>query len=283
MKVLLALAVLATSATSFAADRDLYDIMYLPSAGTTFGISELEYIKNDVESDAGDSENSGYGLTQTVGHSFTDRLSVAASLGYRNLEFDPEVGSKTEQTGITDPTISARFRTMDETARWDIVGGALISVMDSELESNGDTDNLQGGHALFVGTQFGTKTESFQWAVLGQLKHNMERTIDVSGFGDADYDANNELLVRGDILNKLAEKSFLRSFVSVNFVEKLKSDDAGDTAPITTSTLGTEYQHLCKKDLLLRGGVDYAMNNYDSATVDSDNVWTFRVAANYQF
>ena len=283
MKVLLALAVLATSATTFASERAIYDIMYLPTTGTTYGISEAAYLKNDVESDAGDTETSGYGLTQTIGHSFTDRLSVAASLGYGDFEQDPDVGAKTEQSGITDPTIIARFRTLDETALWDILGGALISIGDSEQESNGDTDNLQGGHALFVGTQYGSKTESFQWAVLGLLTHNMERTTDISGFGDAEQDANNELLVQGDILNKLAEKSFLRSFVSANFTEELKSDDVANNAPITTYAIGTEYQHLCSKDLLIRVGVDYSMSNYESSIVDSDNTLTGRIAANYQF
>lgn len=287
MKLVLALAVLATSAASVAASRDIYDIMYLPNAGTTYGFSEASLLSGETEgkNGLGDTETDGFTLNQTIGHALTDRLSLQASIGYAELEADPDGGSKVEQSGISDPTISARFRVMDEAYRFDIIGGALISIMDSEQERNGDTDNLQGGHALFAGAQFGQKTESFQWAVLGQFTYNMERTVETSA-KDIDIDQNNELLVRGDILNKLAEKSLLRSFVSVDFSEILESDDLSPKtvqAPSTAYAIGTEYQHLISKDLLARVGVDYTMINQDSAYVDSDTAWNFNIGANYQF
>src|SRR5690606_11391973 len=101
------------------------------------------------------------------------------------------------------PTISARFRTMDERFRWDIIGGATISFMDREIDSDNDRNNLQGGHSLFAGTQLGVKTEIMQWALTGAIVHNMKSTTeyDVNGGDDVDIedDANNELLVRGDL------------------------------------------------------------------------------------
>ena len=286
MKVLLALAVLTTSAVSMASDRAIYDIMYLPDAGTTFGISTFEKLSGDIETDAGDTERNGMFLSQTLGHSISDRLSLAASLGYGKLETDPQPGANIEEKGLTDPTISARFRTMDETFRWDVIGGAVLGLSDHETEDNGDSDLYQGGHSLLIGTQVGTKTESFQWAILGQLTHNLEATNKVDGFlnSDVESETNNELLIRGDILNKLAEKTFLRSFLSTNFSEGINANDGDELkAARTTYALGTEVQQLFSEDLLLRAGIDYEMAQYNSAVVDSDKNLIFRLAANYQF
>ena len=287
MKFLATLTLLAVSTASFAADRAIYDVQYLPKAGTTYGFSELEYLKRDISGKSGvsDTEISGYGFTQTIGHAFTDRFSVEAALGYGNFEVDTDGEPKTEQTGVNDPTVIAKFRLMDEAFRWDIGAGVLISRGDSEIKSDGDTDNLQGGNAVFLGTSFGQKTEAFQWAIQGTFTRNMERTFDTTG-GDADADANNELEIRADFLNKLAEKSLLRYFVAVDFSEILESDDTAPetiSAPTTTYTVGGEYQHLFSQDFMGRVGLDYNMINSDSAYTDSDNAWRFRVAANYQF
>lgn len=287
MKFLATLTLLAVTTAAVASESAIYDVQYLPKAGTTYGISSLEYVKRDISGKNGvtDSEVSGYSFNQTIGHAFTDRFSLAATLGYGNIEIDPDGGSKTEATGVNDPSVEARFRMMDDSFRWDLIGGILISRGDSEIESNGDTDTLQGGHALAIGTQFGQKTEAFQWAVTGLLTYNAERTYETSG-GDADIDSNNELLLRADFLNKLAEKSLLRYFVSANFTEILESDDTAPQtvqAPQSIYTVGGEYQHLFSQDFLGRVGVDYNTVNSDSAYTDSDNGWTFRVAANYQF
>ena len=283
MKKFIALAVLATATASFAAS-DIYDIQYLPAAGTTYGFSTGEYFKGEIETDNGDAEISGPRFVQTIGHSFTDRLSLSASLNYQDLESDPDGGSKSTTSGISDPKVEARFRMMDEAFRWDLVGGAVVSLGDSEVEEDGDSDNLQGGHSLIIGTQLGVKSESFQWSILGQLTHNMESTTDYDGFGKLDDDSHNELLVRGDILNKLAEKSLLRSHLSIDFTEGY-DDEEGDesAAPLTTYEIGTEYQHLLSQDLLLRAGVDYQMLNTSSAQIDNISAWLFRVGANYQF
>jgi hypothetical protein len=284
MKSFLALAVLASSTVALASSRDIFDIMYLPSAGTSYGFSELDMANGKREvKNGGDTDVSGYRLTQTIGHAISDRFSLQAAMNYANVDVDPAGGSKTTTSGFSDPTVSARFRAMDEDFRLDFIGGALISVMDAEEESDGDKNNLRGGHALFVGAQMGNKTENFQWSVLGQLTHNLDSTIDRDGRSDIDVDSNDELLLRGDILNKLAEKSFLRSFASLKLATLVEAENTTYAAPATTYNIGTEYQHLMSKDLMLRGGVDYATTNQDSGIYDSMTAWNFRVAANYQF
>lgn len=287
MKFFLALAVLATSATAFSASRDIYDIMYLPQAGTNYGFTEVGYLTGEVKgkSGAGDVDISGYGIDQTLGRSFSDRLSVQVDLNYVDGEIDPDGGSSTDQSGLSDPTFTGRFRVMDEGMKLDILGGLLLSLGDSEIESNGDIDNRQGGHALFAGAQLGQKMESMQWAVQGLLTRNFERTYETPN-ADADVDANLDLLVRGDLLNKLAEKSFLRTHLDINFEGMQESDDTSPetvVAPTTTYTLGAEYQHLCSENLLARFGVDYLTLNNDTGYTKSDNRWKFFVAANYQF
>lgn len=286
MKKLLALAVLATSTVAYSAS-DIYDIQYLPSAGTTFGFSEAEILKGNIEfKNAGGAETdlNGYKFVQTVGHSFSDKFSAQVSLNYMNLENDTDGEDETTTSGISDPIFQARYRLMDSDFRWDIIGGALVSLGDSEVESDGDTDNWQGGHSIFLGTQFGAKTESLQWAVSAALTHNLEATTE---FKDVDEkvkdDANNELLIRGDLLNKLAEKSFIRSHLSANFIEGYDDDADGSTAAATTYELGAEYQHLMSTDLLLRAGIDYTTTNVNSGFIDSYTTWTYRLAANYQF
>lgn len=289
MKVFLALAVLATSAASYAADnREIQDIMYLPNTGTTYGFSTVSFLNGEIESDAGDSEITGMSLNQTIGHSFTDRFSLQASLGYNNTETDEDFtgGSKTEATGLTDPTISARFRTMDEAFRWDVIGGATIGLGDSEIDSDGDSNNFQGGSSLFAGTQFGGKSTSFQWAIAGILTHNMETTVDDDNAADEiKNDANNELQVRLDLLATLGEKSYLRPHLLANFTESFEDDQspAEETASATTYEVGAEFQHKLSNDLMLRAGVDYGIINTRTAQIDDFSYWNFLAGANYQF
>lgn len=295
MKKFIALAILATTA-SHAADRNIYDIMYLPKAGTTYGFTDFSYGEGEIKSDDdGDEDIDGYIISQIIGHSFTDRLSLNLSLNYANITSNPEDGKEHDfSKGISDPTLSARFRIMDEALQLDFLGGATISLADKETDVNStfdksDYDNLQGGNSFFVGTQFGAKSENFQWALTGLFTHKFkaENEYKVAGIGDFTIkeDAHNELNLRGDILIKLAEKSFLRSFISVDFVESFDDDQepANKFASMTTYTIGTQYQHLLSQDLLLKAGVDYATINARSGQVDDNKTWTYTIGANYQF
>lgn len=290
MKKFIALAVLVGTTSSFASDRDIFDIMYLPDPGTTYGFTTGEFADGERESDElGDLEASGYAITQTIGHAFTDRFSIEASLDYTNLEYDPESADEYDLTGVSDPTVSARFRTMDEKFRWDVVGGATISFMDREIESNNDRNNLQGGHSLFVGTQFGVKTEIMQWALAGLIVHNMktETEFEVDGGNDVDVedDANNELIVRGDLVNKLGNNSYLRSNIQASFTEEFEDDQNPEqkTAPSTTHQIGTEFQQLFSEDVLFRAGVDYQQRHELSGQIDSIESFIYRLGVNYQF
>lgn len=289
MKVILALAVLATSANVLASSRDIYDIMYLPNAGTTYGFTEAIGIKGKSEGDDFEGDISAYGLSQTIGHSFSDRFSIQADINYLDQSSDIDqdgVDSFTQtKKGVSDPTFLARFRAMDEAFRLDVFGGVKVSLGDAETDTNinndSDSNNRSAGHSMIGGVQFGQKSEAFQWAILGQLTYNLGGTEDTDGTKD-DTESNNELLLRADVLTKLAEKSFLRPFVQVDFMEKVELEDGGESeAPITEYRLGAEYQYLASQDLLFRAGVDYSTQN--AADFDEIYYWSFRLGANYQF
>jgi hypothetical protein len=288
MKKFLALAVLATTATSFAAsDRAITDIMYLPSAGTTFGLSDFASIGRSVKGEDSDDDASvsGVAVAQTIGHSISDRWLIAASLNYTTLEIDPEEGPKSDIEGFSDPLITARFRALDEEFTLDFLGSALISLGDKKYEDNGDQNNLQGGSAFEVGAQFGKKAESFSWALTAAVRNNFERTLDIETIGDVDGKSNNEYKLRADILNKLAEKSFLRSHFGITFQDALEADEGAYNimAPYTIYNLGTEYQHLMSADLLLRGGIVLTQLNHDSAEIEKDIEARINIGATYQF
>ncbi len=289
--MLLAVAVLATTTSvAFAADSAIYDVQYLPKAGTTYGQTEWQYLQTEVEISNDDgSKSDGWNLQQTIGHSFTDRLSVEGLINYTDVTNDPEDSTEndSDQTGISDPTVQARFRAMDEQWRLDIIGGAKISLGDSEFKSNGDSNNLDGGNELFLGTQIGQKSENMQWAVLGQYNRVMESTTDFKGAGGGKVkdDAYGQWTFRGDILNKLAEKSYLRSHLSAIFTPEYNDDETpeGTVSSSTTYEIGTQYQHLFSQDLLGLAGVDYQTVNVSSGQVDSVTGWRFSVGARYQF
>jgi len=277
------------SVKSFAAERALYDVMYQPKAGTTFGISEYIYSDDTVDSSAGDYEVSGSRFKQTFGHSFSDKLSLALGLNFANLITDPDQGKSSENSGISDPTVSSKYRLIDENIKWDLLLGFRMSLKDAEVKSNGDTNNVEGGHALNFGTQVGEKSENFQWAVLANVTYNFKRRIDQPGANNEEYNSKFDAILRGDILNKLTEKSFLRSFISYEMLEGVTVVNSSVNVASVYSpekdvyTLGTEYQYLLSNDFILRGGISYASTKTDSGSIDSYNSWNLLLGANYQF
>lgn len=286
MKVLLALAVLATSASALAADnRQIFDLMYLPNTGTTYGFSDFSYLKAELDFGTGTAEISGPAFAQTIGHSFTDRFSFEGQIGYQNYEGENSVSNDTSETsGLTDPRFTARFRAMDESFRLDVLGGAVVSLGDSETEDNGDSNALRGGSSLFTGAQFGGKSESFQWAMTSLLTHNFESTTDDESNGKTDDDAHNELMLQLDLLAKLGEQSYLRPHVSATFTEAYDDEDGDEVQAANTFYIaGLEFRQVMSTDLMLKAGVDYGISNQASGQVDDFTLWRFTAGANYQF
>jgi hypothetical protein len=290
MKKLLAVAVLATSTAAFAAsDRAIYDIQYLPNAGTTYGQTNWNWSQQKIKADSADVKTDGWMLSQVIGHSFTDRLSVQAGINYTDMTADPDGSKKVDQTGISDPNITARWRVMDENWRLDIIGGADIGLGDrkADLTSGQPKNNYMGGSDLFLGAQIGQRWDNIQWAVSGQYTNYMKSTTDVTGTSsDLKTDSHGAWTLRADLLDKLSEKGYLRSHLTNMYTDKADAKLAGtnqDVAPSTMWELGTQYQHMCSVDFLAYAGVDYRRIAQNTGDQDSNNTWIYTLGARYQF
>lgn len=284
MKALFATCLLVSSVAVCAeTGRDIYDVMYLPKANTTYGFTTGSWSKSTLETDTTDVDYDGYTIEQTIGHSFSDSFSLQASMNYLSLDGDMDPGTEATKSGFSDLTVSGRYRLMDASMRLDIVGGALISTGDHELKTNNDANNIIGGNNYFVGAQIGQKHASYQWSVLAQYTYHDEAFTDEPGLDNLRDSPYNSGLVRADLLNRLTEKSFLRSHLLANFSEKSVSVDVTTGKGTDTYELGAEYQHLCSENFLARAGVDYQMQDKDASYFDSYTGWKLTIGANYQF
>ena len=283
MKTLFATCLLATTVSSaFAAtDRSIYDIMYLPKADTTYGFStgsvEAGKIKDDVDSDT-----HGFKLEQTIGHAFTDSFSAEVSANYMRMKTDPDQGDTTTNKGFSDPTVRGRYRVMDiGVHQLDILAGALLSLGDRKYKSDGDSNNVLGGNQYFLGAQFGQKTADYQWSFLLQYKYHDVTYYDEPGSINNKTDGYNSGMFRADLLNRITEKSFVRTHAFVNVAENNFEPDFFYRSSTQTYEVGAEYQHLCSENFLARAGVDYYMKDIDA--IDGIHALRVTVGANYQF
>src|SRR5690606_5053278 len=100
---------------------------------------------------------------------------------------------------------------LDGAYRLDLLANATISLADSEIDKDGDNDNLQGGHSFDVGVQYGAKNANYQWAFLASFEHMMKATTkdkSVSPTKKYKNDAHNALNLGAELLTTLSEKSF---------------------------------------------------------------------------
>lgn len=282
MKAIFAACLLAVSATALAeTKRDIYDIMYLPNAGTAYGFTEANLIRgNFMSNDQVKTERDGYQFTQTLGYAFSNRFSLQADVNWLQATVRRSGTSSFDQEGLSDPTLTARYRLIDDAHSLDLIAEGVISTGDKETKSNNDQDNKLGGSEYRIGAQYGFKSDNFQWAVLAKYIRNMETTDDFSGVGKLDSNAHNTYQVRGDVLGKFNERNFARVFLGVDVIDGYGTD-IGKIAPATSYTIGGEYQHLCTENFLFRAGLNVQEIYQDKA--DQNTNVKLLVGANYQF
>ncbi len=298
MKSLITAGLLLSSTLAFAVtESKIYDVMYLPKAGTIFGSSELSYgmyqatLHDDTVGDVGDLERTQFKFEQTAGYSVTDSLFLTVGMNYALIDqdYDPE-GAASESSssdGESDPTIKARFRLVDDTAyQFDIIAGATVATGDKKISSEDkDGNNKIGGHTADLGIQYGVKTADLQWATSFIYTRHFEATQKDLGVKN-DIDAFNSLALKVDILNHLFEKAYLRSFAALAFDSSYRDDNDTKTVQATHITLGSEFQYALTADLLLRAGVTYLNSeNVEVGGIEAreDFFLTFLAGANYQF
>lgn len=279
MKKLIVVSALLASSLSFAAERNIWDLMYLPKAGTIFGQSELAYIDGNVDDKSFDemTEVTGWGVAQTVGYSLSDKLLVTAELQYLKLDVDSTTDY--EKSGISDPEILARYRVMEGEYVLDIVGGAEVSLGETETKSNNDSDNLNGGHILKAGAEFGSLAKYFQWTVAAQYARFLDGEADNAGTTE-DIDAHNIWTFGGSLLTSLSESSFLK-FTYAFQIEDSYDIENVKQAPTTAHNLGVQYQMLLNENVL--GYVGYNFQSSNANGYDTNDYSFFSVGARYQF
>lgn len=281
MKKFIVIAALASSAASYAAS-DIYDVMYLPAARTVYGLSTLGAVSGEFIDESSEGDTSGYQFSQTVGYSLRDNLSLSLDLNYLKGEDEEDDGVKRGSKGLSDPSLNARYRFKDGDYRLDFLGGVRLSVADAKIDvssgNNAEATNASGRNGLSVGTQFGKKSDEFQWAVLGLVTRNFEGEVELSG--TQDLSSSNDLLLRTELLKPVSEKSFLRPFLSAEFKGKIEGDNEFMAAS-TLYKVGGEYQYLRSQNVLLKAGIDYSTVNQSS--FKDYAFWTMNIGANYQF
>ena len=275
MKILVATGILFTSLISSAAESKLYDLMYLPSARTSFGISNLGVVYGRSKVSRLEVIRSGLQFTQTLGHSLSDRLAVTANLNYVNqkykFNFSGFSDDSFQRRGLSDPSLGLRFRLLENDLLLDFVGGAVIKTGNEESTNNA-INNKQGTHSFKGGLQLGTKAEDFQWAILVQLDHFIRNDNE---------DAHNSISLQGDILTKISSQMFLRFFVLSRHSLAYHDDDGDETSYTNMYDLGPELLFSLSEKLLLKTGLTY--NTVANISGTDNDTWQLNVGANYQF
>ena len=294
MKKFASIVLLVSSLTAMAADRTIYDLMYLPNAGTVYGFSDFSLVDGRAEGEVigedYDVNISGYNFEQTVGYSVTDTFSVQLDMNYASTKQKVDLNdalnsfgnedTEGKTKGLSDPSLTFKYRALEDGLIIDVGAGVTVKTGDNEIDDE-ERDNKQGGNSFLLAGQVGQKMESFQWAFISKFERYMKSTVDTKGEGKVKDDAHNEWTFGGEILNKLDENMFLRSTLGVAFSDGYDDDEDDKTPPVTQYVIGTEFQYLFSQNLLGRVGIQYVKQN--QSPFDTFQDMTFKVGATYQF
>jgi hypothetical protein len=283
MKVLVAALAVSISGLSYAAQNsELYDLQYLPNAGTVYGISGLSYGRySDTDFTGGNeikTQVRGPVLSQSVGFAVLDNFTLSGTLSYSDIENKTTGEDTTTTKGLGDLQLDGRYRLTDSTNRLDLLSRVTLSPGDSEFKSNGDSNNYTGGHSVGFGAEYGAKLASHQWSVSALYNYNLKSTTDDNGTKFKD-DAHSSLEFAANLLTKLSEKSSIRSSVGVDLTEEYDDDNNGTTFGSTIYTVGAQYQYLVSKDVLAIAGANALMggNSFNYT------IMFYNVSLAYQF
>ena len=289
MKRFLVASLVLSSVSAMAAERNIFDLMYLPNAGTKYGITDVNYLNGKASGDQLDIKLAGVIVEQNVGYSFTDRLSLQVGMNYttstQKIDYSTLINNNgtsdttNAQRGFSDPSAQLKFRILEEAVTLDVIGGYTVKTGTSSVGGRGN--NLQGGNSSTLGLQVGQKMTNMQWSFLAGFDRNYQATTRSQADGKTRDDAHNQWSFVGNMLNRLSEKSFINSSIGAQFTDKYDDNQDSSTAPTTEYKVTAEYQHLCSQNLLMRAGLGYHTTN--QAGLDDFYFWTVNAGATYQF
>lgn len=301
-KVLFSLPLVIASTGAFAQNsRSIYDVMYLPKAGTLYGFSTVsakmgnsESFNQTTRTKTSTNDLTGYAFHQTVGYAVADQLSAAVTMNYTHQELEVDTVGSTKDTfkknGVSDPTFDFKFRALDSAFLVDVLAGGTIGLQDSKsATATKDGNNFQGGHSAYVGAEFGRKLEKRQYSFKALVNRHLESTDKTSGTKTKTKEHNSYLLQATGLFN-ITGNTFVKPHASMRFTDRHKDNQGTTYFQKSTFNLGLELQHALSANLLLRLGAIYE-NNESNRSDDGtsrieerkDYVATFIAGANYQF
>ncbi len=175
MRFLLLSLMFAGSAFAQTAERDLKDLMWIPSAGRIYGVTEYIWDGAQVNVDkTTEADIHNEVVEQSVGFGLTDLLSLELTYA-RQIKGEQEtyttggVGGRTtvDTEGMQNPTIAGTWRLMEQSAgsyALDVRASFSPDLVDNEGSDN-DTEYTAGaGGAVYqLGARLGQKNGTSQW------------------------------------------------------------------------------------------------------------------------
>lgn len=229
MKKLLIASLVLTSLPALAIDwtekneREIYDLMYLPKAGTIFG--QTFYSSTAYKSTAkttvkiAELEVSTVSLTQFAGYSVMDNLAVVLEVDYllnstQKLDYTSIVAtpdSESESKGLGDPTLQVKYRVLDQKDskfNLDITPKYTFSTGDSETGTEDDDGNgKQGGSNFGLDVTIGKKYAEAQWtAFIGYEQSGEANSKDATTKEKSKTSSYGTLIMGGGFQRHMTEK-----------------------------------------------------------------------------
>ena len=269
------------------AERNIFDLMYLPKKGTAFGTTTLTLTEGKIWGSAATITESGYKLSQELGYTITDKLSLSTDINllYRKSNYRYNIGLPSDSTyerGVSDHSINVKFRAQEASLIVDLLGGVVFDTGHTKISNDRKKNNKQGGTSYKAGLSLGQKSSDFQWSILGQYERFSDHHIDESAstYGDSRMEGYNAYIIRADVLKNVTENSFARFYVLSDIIDSREGNGPIAYDPITSYELGPEYQYFYSKDLLLKAGISYATIKSTPSPTDT---WNLNLSATYQF
>ena len=250
-------------------ERDIYDLMYLPKAGTIFG--QTYYVSAAAKSEVKQSgvklaevEVAQVSIEQLAGYSFSDRLAAAVRIDYQlnqtaEVDFEGLTPDREEESkGVGDPKLEVKYRLLDQTTygiNMDITPSASFKTGDAESATvNDDGNNKSGRNSFELDLTIGKKFTETQWAAFISYEHLEENTSkDATSKLKSKEKSHGSVYVGGAFQRHMSEKWIfdIAAIYSVSGAHKNEAEDNTFTKfpSIGSLSLNPQVTYASSKDL----------------------------------
>lgn len=177
--LVLVVAVYATATEAWEPDstKALSDLLYIPTAHTFYGKSQMESVNFDLTAHQSgfkvDGNYKSTNFTQTAGFGLSDRWQVSVvyeNQFYGRTSFEGNTSSHSQ--GPANPQLRSLYRLLrqeEDDLTLDLMGGYAPNMFDSKSNANENNRSYaSGGSALFLGGRAGKKWTNIE--MMGELE-----------------------------------------------------------------------------------------------------------------